>query len=204
MTTQVIVVNGGSSSGKSGIVRCLQAVLPDPWLALGTDTLVDAMPTAMHTSAGGIEFAPDGEVSVGPEFRTLEAAWIEGIAAMARAGARVIVDEVFLGGAYSQQRWRKALGDLRVLWVGVRCDAAVAAGREVARGDRAIGMAAAQAEVVHQGVTYVLEVDTTHTESMECARTIAAHVSAGDHARDQVEGGGQDAGAEHVGQQCVP
>ncbi|MEU2711449.1 chloramphenicol phosphotransferase CPT [Streptomyces sp. NPDC007205] len=179
MTTQVIVLNGGSSSGKSGIARCLQAVLPDPWLALGTDTLVDAMPAVLHTSADGIAFAPDGEVSVGPEFRTLEAAWIEGVAAMARAGARVIVDEVFLGGAYSQQRWRKALGDLRVLWVGVRCDAAVAAGREVARGDRTTGMAASQAEVVHRGVTYDLEVDTTRTESMECARTIAAHVGSG-------------------------
>ncbi|MER5398239.1 chloramphenicol phosphotransferase CPT [Streptomyces sp. NPDC002599] len=176
MMTQVIVVNGGSSSGKSGIVRCLQTVLPDPWLALGTDTLVEAMPASMQASDGGIEFAPDGTVIVGPEFRTLEAAWIEGVAAMARAGARVIVDEVFLGGAYSQQRWQKALGELQVLWVGVRCDAAVAAGREVARGDRTIGMAESQAEVVHQGVAYDLEVDTTHAEAMECARTISAHV----------------------------
>ncbi|MFE0274773.1 chloramphenicol phosphotransferase CPT [Streptomyces sp. NPDC058992] len=174
--TQVIVVNGGSSSGKSGIVRCLQAILPDPWLALGTDTLVDAMPASMQASGDGIEFAPDGEVIPGPEFRTLEASWIEGVAAMARAGARVIVDEVFLGGAYSQERWQKALGELRVLWVGVRCDAAVAAAREVARGDRTIGMAAYQAEVVHQGVTYEMEVDTTHAEAMECARTIAARV----------------------------
>ncbi|MCX5195595.1 chloramphenicol phosphotransferase CPT [Streptomyces sp. NBC_00249] len=176
MKTQVIVVNGGSSSGKSGIVRCLQAVLPDPWLALGTDTLVEAMPASMQVSDGGIGFAADGEVTVGPEFRTLEAAWIEGVAAMARAGARVIVDEVFLGGASSQQRWRSALGELQVLWVGVRCEAVVAAGREVARGDRTVGMAASQAETVHQGVTYDLEVDTARAEAMECARAIAAHV----------------------------
>jgi chloramphenicol 3-O phosphotransferase len=76
--TDVIVLNGGSSSGKSGIARCLQAVLADPWLALGTDTLVDAMPASMQASNAGIEFAPDGQVVVGPEFRTLEAAWIEG------------------------------------------------------------------------------------------------------------------------------
>ncbi|MET8646741.1 chloramphenicol phosphotransferase CPT [Streptomyces sp. NPDC004675] len=172
----VIVLNGGSSSGKSGIVRCLQALLPDPWLALGTDTLVEAMPASLRASDAGIEFAADGEVSVGPRFRALEAAWIEGIAAMARAGARVIVDEVFLGQADSQQRWQKALGDLQVLWVGVRCDGTVAAGREIARGDRVTGMALSQADLVHHGVVYDLEVDTTHTESMECARTIAAHV----------------------------
>ena len=91
---QVIVLNGGSSSGKSGIAQCLQAVLT------GLDTL----------------------------------------------------------------------------WVGVRCESAVAAGREVARGDRVTGMAASQADLVHRGVVYDLEVDTTHTESMECARDIAARL----------------------------
>jgi chloramphenicol 3-O phosphotransferase len=37
-------------------------------------------------------------------------------------------------------------------------------------------MAVAQAELVHQGVSYDLEVDTTHAESMECARIIAERV----------------------------
>jgi chloramphenicol 3-O phosphotransferase len=37
-------------------------------------------------------------------------------------------------------------------------------------------MAASQANVVHQEVSYDLEVDTTQTESLVCARTIAAHV----------------------------
>src|SRR5262249_36360340 len=174
MATQVIVLNGGSSSGKSGSARCLQAVLSDPWLAFGVDTLIQAMPASVQMSAAGIEFAADGEVTVGPEFRTLEAAWIEGVAAMARAGARIIVDEAFLGGAASQRRWRKALGTLPGLWVGVRCEGAVAAGRGVARGGRGIGMAACQAEVVHRGVVYDLQVDTTHTEALECARAIAA------------------------------
>jgi chloramphenicol 3-O phosphotransferase len=172
----VIVLNGGSSSGKSGIARCLQAVPPDPWLAVGVDTLIQAMPASIQTSDAGIEFAPDGGVMVGPEFRRLEAAWMEGFAAMVRAGARVIVEEVFLGGAASQQRWQTALGGLEVLWVGVRCERAVAAGREVARGDRVGGMAVSQAEAVHQGVVYDLKVDTTHTESLVCARNIAAHV----------------------------
>ncbi|MFJ3953776.1 chloramphenicol phosphotransferase CPT [Streptomyces sp. Je 1-4] len=176
MTTQVIVLNGGSSSGKSGIARCLQAVLPDPWLAVGVDTLIEAMPVSMQTSDAGIEFAADGGVSVGPEFRTLEAAWMAGVTAMANAGARIIVDEVFLGGAASQQRWQKALGGLDVLWVGVRCESTVAAGREITRGNRVKGMAISQAEGVHQGVLYDLEVDTTHSESLECARAIAAQI----------------------------
>lgn len=173
---RLIVLNGGSSSGKTGIVRCLQAVLPDPWLAIGVDMFVDALPASMRESADGIEFAPDGGVSVGPQFTALDAAWLRGVAAMVRAGARVIVDDVFLGGARSQNRLRAAFDGLDVLWAGVRCDSAVAAGREIARGDRVRGMAESQADLVHRGVTYDVEVDTTHAEPLACARIIAAHV----------------------------
>lgn len=176
VVTQVIVLNGGSSSGKSGIARCLQAVLPEPWLTLGVDTLIDAMPARLRLGEEGIGFADDGEVTVGGEFRELEDAWIEGVAAMARAGARVIVDEVFLGGPESRARWEKALHGLGVVWVGVRCDAAVAAGRELARGDRVAGMAEAQADLVHRGMSYDVEVDTTSMEALECAQAIANQV----------------------------
>ncbi len=176
MAARLIVINGGSSSGKTGIVRCLQSVLREPWLAFGVDNFVDALPAAMQDSDAGIEFGPNGEVVVGPIFRQLDAAWVSGIIATVRAGANVIVDDVFLGGAGSQRRWAEAIGDLEVLWVGVRCDATIAAGREIARGDRVGGMAALQADVVHEGVKYDVEVDTGHTESIECARTIARHV----------------------------
>jgi chloramphenicol 3-O phosphotransferase len=172
----MIILNGGSSSGKTGIVRCLQAVLPDPWLAFGVDSFVDALPARLQASDAGLEIAADGRVSVGADFRALEEAWTEGIVAMARAGARIVVDDVFLGGAASQQRWQKALGDVPVLWVGVRCDSVVAAGREIARGDRVRGMAASQADAVHHGVIYDLEVDTSRTESLECALAIADRV----------------------------
>ncbi|MFB7588830.1 chloramphenicol phosphotransferase CPT [Streptomyces sp. NPDC056169] len=172
----MIILNGGSSSGKSGIVRCLQAVLPDPWLAFGCDSFVDALPARMQAADGGIAFAEDGEVTVGADFLALEAAWREGVATMVRAGARIVIDDVFLGGAASQQRWRTALGDVPALWVGVRCESVIAAGREVARGDRIQGMAASQAESVHRGVFYDLEVDTSHTESLDCARAIAARL----------------------------
>ena len=89
-------------------------------------------------------------------------------------------DDVFLNGAASQQRLRAHLEGVDVLWVGVRCIAATAAGRELARGDRPPGMAAAQAEMVHEGVLYDLEVDTTSTQSLDCARVIAAHVGGDD------------------------
>ena len=176
MTTQVIVLNGGSSSGKTGVARCLQAILPRPWLRLGVDDLLDALPPSLMGSGSGVAFGPQGEVTLGDGFRAIEDAWLAGVAAMARAGARIIIDDVFLGGAASQERLRAHLRDLGVLWVGVRCDPEIAAGREIARGDRVSGMATLQAEVVHRGVAYDIEVDTSHTESLDCARAIAARV----------------------------
>ncbi|MFJ6387162.1 chloramphenicol phosphotransferase CPT [Streptomyces sp. NPDC091972] len=179
MTTQVIVLNGGSSSGKTALARALQTVLPEPWLAFGIDDFVDSMPPALQESDAGLEVTADGTVSVGADFTRLEAAWRAGLAATVRAGARVVVDDVFLGGPHSQERWRDALAGLDVLWVGVRCVAAVAAARESARGDRVHGMAEKQAELVHRGVVYDIEVDTTRTGSLDCARTIAAAVCTG-------------------------
>ncbi|MFD9705733.1 chloramphenicol phosphotransferase CPT [Lentzea sp. NPDC059081] len=175
-TAQVIVLNGGSSSGKSGIARCLQAVLPQAWLAIGVDTLIDVMPARLQLGSAGIGYDSGGEVTVGAEFRLLEDAWMAGVATMVRAGARVIVDDVFLGGVESRQRWEKALDGLVVLWVGVRCDAAVAAGRELARGDRVVGMAEVQAELVHRGMSYDIEVDSAAAEAVECAKVIAEKV----------------------------
>ena len=174
---QMIILNGGSSSGKTTIARGLQAVLPQPWLAFSIDDFVDALPEKMLSADSGIQFEADGAVTVGADFRTLETAWMAGIAATARAGANVIVDDVFLSGAASQHRWEQALGDLDVLWVGVHCDAAVAAYRERQRGDRTAGMAAQQADIVHKGVCYDLDVDTTDTDPADCARTIADRIS---------------------------
>lgn len=175
--TQIVVLNGGSSAGKSGISRCLQVLLGHPWLRLSVDDLVERLPPAsLNGSGAGIAFGQDGDVTVGEDFRQLEAAWMAGVAAMGRAGARVVFDDVFLAGAVSQQRVRQQLDGLHVLWVGVRCAAETAAAREVARGDRPTGMAALQAETVHEAVAYDLEVDTTHTESLDCARAIAARI----------------------------
>ncbi|WP_329000478.1 chloramphenicol phosphotransferase CPT [Kribbella sp. NBC_00709] len=176
MTARLIILNGGSSSGKTAIVRALQEVLAEPWLGFSVDDFVDALPAKLEGSPDGILIGPDGEVSVGRAFRELEAAWTAGIVATCRAGGRVLMDDVFLGGAGSQQRWRDAIGDLETVWVGVHCDPEVAAQRELARGDRAPGMAEGQALIVHQGITYDIEVDTSHTESIECARTIADYL----------------------------
>ena len=145
-------------------------------MTLGIDDLIRAMShgPADTTAGGTLEFTSDGSVVVGAAFRRAEKGWSEGLAAMARAGTGLIIDEVFLGGGESQARLRIALKGLSVVWVGVQCQPAVAAARELQRADRNIGMARHQAERVHRGVEYDVVVDTSETAPDECAAAIVA------------------------------
>lgn len=181
--TDVIVLNGGSSSGKSSIARLLQELLDAPWAALGVDDLAAALAPSLVGEAPPrpgrpslLAFGADGTVEVGEAWRPVEKAWHAGVAAMARSGLGVILDEVLLGGGAGQRRIAEALSGLSVLWVGVHCSPAVAAEREKGRPDRIVGMASSQAMTVHEAVRYDVVVDTTATSSDECARTVLAHV----------------------------
>ncbi|WP_030021590.1 chloramphenicol phosphotransferase CPT family protein [Streptomyces monomycini] len=179
--TDVVVLNGGSSSGTSTLIRQLQEILPRPWLTFGVDSFIEALPPSLvipeaSGAAPGLGLAPDGSITVGPVFRALQNDWQEGVAAIARTGTGVLLDEVFLGGAEGQERWRRALKGLTVLWVGVRCAPETAAAREAARGDRITGMAESQAALVHRRVVYDVEVDTGVDDPLTCARRIAAYV----------------------------
>jgi chloramphenicol 3-O phosphotransferase len=173
----VIILNGGSSSGKTTIAKCLQNSLSTSWLRFSIDDLIDAMPNAMFNVDSGIKFDSDGSVSPGAEFRTLESAWMHGIAEMVRRGAKVIIDDVFISGIDAYNRWQVSLEGLQVLWVGVFCDPAVATARENKRGDRVAGMAVSQATVVHVGMNYDIEVDTSDASPEECARIVAQRIN---------------------------
>jgi chloramphenicol 3-O phosphotransferase len=174
LMTSMIVLNGGSSSGKSSIARALQEILPDLWLTFGVDVLIEALPGRGEDPRSGLVLEPDGTVTVSPEFRALQDIWYEGLAGLASRGAFVILDEVLLTGGAGQRRLQAAIGGLDVLWAGVHCDPLVAAEREGARPGRIAGMARSQAVVVHAGVAYDVEVDTTSNSAMACARRIAA------------------------------
>ena len=172
----VIILNGGSSSGKTTIAKCLQNSSTASWLRFSIDDLIESMPEAMLKKDSGIKLGEDGSVSPGAEFRKLESAWMHGIGEMARRGARIIIDDVFLSGIEARNRWETSLDGLQVLWVGVYCDPTVAAAREKERGDRIEGMAVSQATVVHESIDYDVSVDTTKTSLEECARVIVRKI----------------------------
>jgi chloramphenicol 3-O phosphotransferase len=177
LRTHVIVLNGTSSSGKTSIARSLQTMLPVPWLLLGIDDLIRAMPNEGLEDGSLLHIGETGQVDVGPGWLDLEASWYVGVAAIVSSGTGVIVDEVFLGGRESQERLKTAFAGLGVLWVRVQCDLHIARAREATRPDRVRGMAECQAGVVHEGVAYDMTVDTSHGSPESCATSILSRMS---------------------------
>lgn len=148
-------------------------------MTFGVDTFIEALPARGVSPRAGITFEQDGTITFSAEHRALERSWYTGLGGMARAGAHLILDEVFLSGAAGQERLRTAFSGVELMWVAVRCDPDVAASREAQRLDRVEGMARQQALSVHNGVVYDLEVDTTHCPTEACARDIARHLPVG-------------------------
>jgi chloramphenicol 3-O phosphotransferase len=180
---RVILINGTSSSGKTTLVRALQAALPDPWLEIGIDRFVFALPKRYLDQPLWSEVfryvRPDGatdgpfRIETGALGRRLVSGMHRTVAALADSGLDVIVDHVLLESEWLDE-CRRLWASFDVLFVGVRCPLEVVVERERSRRDRTIGQAAAQFEVVHRAGGYDLEVDTSRLGPEEAAARVVA------------------------------
>lgn len=174
---RVIYLNGASSSGKTSLARALQHTLPEPYYHLSVDTFAGML--VRRNEPGD---AWDGDV-IGPRFNQ---GFVGCVAAMARAGSHVIVDDV-LCESYRQDGKRdaqtglgllkqrlKTLEPFAVLYVGVYCPLEELEHREHARGDRYPGLARFQYGRVHAHRVYDVEIDTSRQAVSECAAAVMA------------------------------
>ena len=186
---RVVVLNGASSAGKSSLAAALQAVWEAagmPWVIFSWDDFVPRLPDRWRGVPAGIgDRAADGcsyrvveaepvaaLLEVGDEGRRLLAGYHRSVAALARAGVNVLVEEVMIT-TEEWDDWQDALAGLDVRWVGVRCDVEVVVAREVARGDRYPGLARGTTAVVHAHATYDVEVDTSSSSPEVLAAELA-------------------------------
>ena len=188
---QVIVLNGTSSAGKSTLASALQARLAEAgecWIVMGIDDFLGKLPWAWVTYGDHVgEHADEGivfemvegavECRVGPVAERMLAAYRGAVAAVARAGINVIVDEVLLSED-GWQEWQYELDGLEVLWVAVTSDLEVLSSASD-RTDRMIGLARSQHGVVHRHAVYDVRVDTASMDPAVAAAAIAA-ISSGD------------------------
>jgi chloramphenicol 3-O phosphotransferase len=177
MPGRVVLLHGTSSSGKSTVARAVQRLSDDPWVHLGIDTFWNAIDERWMEhgprAAEGFLWIEDATIVPGPVGQRLAAGMRAALAAFARAGNDVIVDDVFIDPEWLQA-WRNELAEIELLLVGVVAPIEVLEDRERARGNRIVGEARAQVGVIHRGIEYDLTVDTAHESPEGCARSILA------------------------------
>jgi len=175
MPGRVVLLHGTSSSGKSTVARAVQRLSDEPWVRLGIDAFWNAIDERWMEhgprAAEGFLWTEDGTIVPGTVGQRLATGMRAALAAFARAGNDLLVDDVFIDPLWLEE-WHRELADIELLLVGVVAPTDVLEERERARGNRIVGEARAQADVIHRGIEYDLTVDTSRQSPEECARSI--------------------------------
>ncbi|CAM4492414.1 chloramphenicol phosphotransferase CPT family protein [Paenibacillus tarimensis] len=160
----VIFLNGTSSSGKSSISLELQRILDEPYLHLSVDKFLYMLPVDYLSGDKPAHATKDAMLKV---IKGMHHA----LPALVAAGNNLIVDHVL-----EERQWLEEcvmlLKDYKVLFVSVICSLEELERRERERGDRNIGLAKYQYNLVHTHGVYDLEIDTEFNKPHECALQI--------------------------------
>ncbi|MBA2369930.1 MAG: AAA family ATPase [Candidatus Protochlamydia sp.] len=175
---QIIYINGPSSSGKTTLAQALQEELEKPFLHIGIDRVIGMMPARLNNWEGGPASQgfswkssidetghPIQEIQMGPFAEKMSATLKEIVLTMVKMNHYIIIDDVALC-SQDVDKWKAALQNYKVLWIGIHSSLSLLEEREKQRGNRMLGSARAQFYQVHKGVTYDLEFDTSK-ESLE-------------------------------------
>ncbi|MGI9326461.1 MAG: chloramphenicol phosphotransferase CPT family protein [Pseudomonadales bacterium] len=183
----IILLNGSSSSGKTTLAQALQQQLPDPYQHIALDQFRDGLAgryRGLNSPGGtpgseGLNIVPTArqqepvtEIRFGAVGERMLAGMRRAVAAFAHSGNNVIVDDLLFEPRYLHD-YQQVFADLRVYFVGVRCDLATVNERESKRVGRFPGTATSHFESIHaHGVAYDVEVDTAVLTPAECALAV--------------------------------
>lgn len=196
----VILLNGSSSAGKTTLAQMLQQILPEPWQLISLDQFRDGLPArfrGLNSPAGtpgarGLNITPvegDGRRVTAIRFGDVGERMLRGmrraVAAFARGGDNVIVDDLLLEEAYVRD-YVEALHGLSVTLVGVRCPLDVVNAREASRPGRFPGTAESHFDTVHAHCRYDVEVDTHSTPPRACAERVVRAMAVGGSAFERL------------------
>ncbi len=183
MSGRLIILNGGSSSGKTSIVKELQdAFLPEPYLAMGIDMFWMTMPpkeldldrVAPEYYTWVEERADDQSylrIIPGPILDKMMIARYKALGVYLDLGLNIVADEVIWKRSWLEECVR-VVEPYETFFVGVFCEDRVLAHREIIRGDRRTGWARGSQIYAHKDAIYDITIDTSLQSSAECALKI--------------------------------
>jgi chloramphenicol 3-O phosphotransferase len=166
----IIVLNGTSSSGKTSIARAFQERAPGLFLNFSIDSILYALPQS------ALDRIKRGDAIDDLRYPELVRAFYACVAELARLGHDLVIDHAIVTGR-DAQLLTAAVEIHEVLFVGIDCPLPILLERERGRGDRRIGLAAAQHERVHQWLRYDLVIDTSQTSPEAAADAIVAAIA---------------------------
>lgn len=188
----IIFLNGSSSAGKTTLAVMLQQLLPEPYQHIALDQFRDGMPGRFRglnapegtPGALGLNVVPvemNGElitrIAFGAHGEQVLRGMRRAVAAFARAGNHVIVDDLLFKPEYLHD-YAMAFTGLDAWLIGVRCSLDEVNRRESHRSGRFPGTARSHFDEVHaHGAGYDLEVDTSHARPRACAEQIIERLS---------------------------
>ena len=143
---RVVLLNGTASVGKTSIAAAIQMAASTMWVVVAQDDFArNLIPRFVGLTEGagmpvtpsaGFTFVRVGDgtmtVDVGPVGRRLLRGYRQAVAAVARAGNDVLVDEAKFDDD-GLAEWQEALDGLDVTWVRVDCDLTICEARECAK-----------------------------------------------------------------------
>lgn len=177
----LIFLNGTTSSGKTSIARALQDALVRPYCVTGIDDAFAMLPNRLHNNPDGFFFDRDERdlvrLNFGQTGLACLKAHLRSVAAIAVSGIDLICDEVILTQELRRE-WHEVLSGVPTAFVGVHCSLEELERREIMRGDRIIGQARGQFEIVHLGTRYDIQVNSTNKTPTMLAGEIAGQLPA--------------------------
>jgi chloramphenicol 3-O phosphotransferase len=174
---KLVILNGGSSAGKTSLGRAMQDLLPECYMLLGIDTFWLALPPEQLNLSHVRPEYYSWRSKTGPDARPGDVRPLPGHSRISGRRPHVIAD-----GVVWKREWLVDMVHLfegyDVTFVGVRVSDAEGARREIQRGDRHAGWNRGSARAAHADAIYDLEVDTTSTPPNILAGQLVAQMRA--------------------------
>jgi chloramphenicol 3-O phosphotransferase len=187
---RVIIINGGSSTGKTTMALEFQEIMYEPYFLLGIDSFWVTMPekeidlerVTPRYYKWCQEETEEGQryyrILPGQFLNEIMLARYKSMAAYLDRGLNVVADEVFWSRDWLLESLR-VFKPYECFYVGLFCEDQELLSREIQRGDRYIGWARGSQIYCHKDALYDLRIDNTYKRPQECAEALRHLIESG-------------------------